>query len=83
MATNGKNNIVAREEPEFSAVDVDGSSSLAQRILSLTPPQPSTLSSIYRVPDNLRKGNEDKYEPSVVSIGPYHRAKQNLKKTLV
>ncbi|KAF5187623.1 putative transmembrane protein [Thalictrum thalictroides] len=76
---NRENEIIAEDKREFSAIDVDdGISFLAQRIRSLTPPQPLTLCSIYRVPDNLRKGNEDKYEPSVVSIGPYHRAKQNL-----
>ncbi|KAM7490202.1 hypothetical protein LguiA_033123 [Lonicera macranthoides] len=32
----------------------------------------------YRVPDNLRKGHEDVYTPSVVSIGPIHYGKPHL-----
>ncbi|KAF5181451.1 hypothetical protein FRX31_028964 [Thalictrum thalictroides] len=74
--------VVAKAEREFSAIDVDdGSCSLADSIQLSIPPDPSTLCSIYRVPDNLKKGYEDKYEPSIVSIGPYHLNKQNLKIT--
>ncbi|KAI9398663.1 hypothetical protein POPTR_003G207750v4 [Populus trichocarpa] len=34
---------------------------------------------IYRVPERLRKLNEKAYTPRVVSIGPIHRGKENLK----
>ncbi|KAF5179543.1 hypothetical protein FRX31_030870 [Thalictrum thalictroides] len=79
----GEINIIAsKEECEVLAIDVDdGISFLVDNILSSIPPNPSTLCSIFRVPDNLKRGYEDKYEPSIVSIGPYHCAKQNLKIT--
>ncbi|KAL5724165.1 hypothetical protein ACHQM5_007459 [Ranunculus cassubicifolius] len=41
----------------------------------------SLHSYIYRVPKKLRAIGEDKYEPCVVSIGPYHRDKRNLEVT--
>uniref|UniRef100_A0A6N2MD34 Uncharacterized protein n=1 Tax=Salix viminalis TaxID=40686 RepID=A0A6N2MD34_SALVM len=34
---------------------------------------------IYRVPARLRRLNEEAYTPSVVSIGPIHHGKENLK----
>ena len=34
---------------------------------------------IYRVPERLRKLNEKAFTPRVVSIGPLHRGKENLK----
>ncbi|XP_047336384.1 uncharacterized protein LOC124939952 isoform X2 [Impatiens glandulifera] len=33
---------------------------------------------IFRVPDELRNGNEEFYEPKMVAIGPYHRGKPCL-----
>ncbi|XP_047340982.1 UPF0481 protein At3g47200-like [Impatiens glandulifera] len=33
---------------------------------------------IFRVPDALRHGNEEFYEPTVLAIGPYHRGKPRL-----
>ncbi|XP_050221295.1 UPF0481 protein At3g47200-like [Mercurialis annua] len=36
--------------------------------------------SIFRVPDQLRRVNDECYEPQVVSIGPYHRGKSHLQK---
>ncbi|XP_047336786.1 UPF0481 protein At3g47200-like [Impatiens glandulifera] len=33
---------------------------------------------IFRVPESLRNGNEESYEPKVLSIGPYHRGKPRL-----
>ncbi|KAM7490210.1 hypothetical protein LguiA_033131 [Lonicera macranthoides] len=33
---------------------------------------------IYKVPEKLRKVNEDAYTPRVVSLGPYHRGKPHL-----
>ncbi|PIA30461.1 hypothetical protein AQUCO_05500023v1 [Aquilegia coerulea] len=61
--------------------DDDDSSILAAHILAAIPPKPSSISFIYRVPDNLRVGSEYRYEPKVASIGPYHCGKKNLKVT--
>ncbi|KAF5187621.1 hypothetical protein FRX31_022790 [Thalictrum thalictroides] len=76
---------IIRQETDYSinaADDDNGASLLADKILATEPPPHiSTRCFIYRVPDNLRKGNEDKYEPSIVSIGPYHRNKKDLKIT--
>ncbi|XP_047340845.1 UPF0481 protein At3g47200-like [Impatiens glandulifera] len=33
---------------------------------------------IFRVPEALRYGNEEFYEPKVIAIGPYHRGKPGL-----
>ncbi|KAM7490211.1 hypothetical protein LguiA_033132 [Lonicera macranthoides] len=33
---------------------------------------------IYKVPEKLRKVNEDAYTPRVVSLGPYHRGRPHL-----
>ncbi|PIA51232.1 hypothetical protein AQUCO_01100222v1 [Aquilegia coerulea] len=54
---------------------------LAEDIINNIPAMPSSLSFIYRVPDRLRAVNCKKYEPRVVSIGPYHREKENLRFT--
>ncbi|XP_073264484.1 UPF0481 protein At3g47200-like [Populus alba] len=39
----------------------------------------SPVRCIYRVPERLRKLNEKAYTPRVVSIGPLHHGKENLK----
>ncbi|XP_011042183.1 PREDICTED: UPF0481 protein At3g47200-like [Populus euphratica] len=39
----------------------------------------SPVRCIYRVPERLRKLNEKAYTPRVVSIGPIHHGKENLK----
>ncbi|XP_070669576.1 UPF0481 protein At3g47200-like [Malus domestica] len=39
----------------------------------------SPLRCIYRVPERLRRGNENAYTPQVVSIGPLHHGKPQLK----
>ncbi|KAG6645292.1 hypothetical protein CIPAW_08G112300 [Carya illinoinensis] len=44
----------------------------------LEPPL-STDCCIYRVPDYLRKLNEESFTPLVVSIGPFHHSKEGLK----
>ncbi|XP_058082941.1 UPF0481 protein At3g47200-like [Magnolia sinica] len=33
---------------------------------------------IYKVPQRIRQGNKDVYEPQILSIGPYHHGKKNL-----
>ena len=35
---------------------------------------------IYKVPPKLRKVNKDAYTPMIISIGPFHHGKENLKK---
>lgn len=40
-------------------------------------PNPYALC-IYRVPEKLRKVNEDAYTPRIVSIGPFHHGKPHL-----
>ncbi|KAF8023309.1 hypothetical protein BT93_F0724 [Corymbia citriodora subsp. variegata] len=46
---------------------------------SLSPK--STECCIYRVPEKLRRANADAYTPQVISIGPFHRDKEELKLT--
>ncbi|XP_057502338.1 UPF0481 protein At3g47200-like [Actinidia eriantha] len=47
-------------------------------VLRKLPPQPQSTAHIYRVPRELRKGNEHYYTPTTVSIGPLHAANPSL-----
>ncbi|PSS35644.1 UPF0481 protein, partial [Actinidia chinensis var. chinensis] len=47
-------------------------------VLRKQPPQPQSTACIYRVPRELRKGNEHYYTPTTVSIGPLHAANPSL-----
>ncbi|MED6156289.1 hypothetical protein PIB30_013321 [Stylosanthes scabra] len=49
-------------------------------LLEEAKPRFSEECCIYKVPNNIRKLNEDAYTPQVVSIGPFHHANQNLQK---
>ncbi|RWR96975.1 UPF0481-like protein [Cinnamomum micranthum f. kanehirae] len=40
--------------------------------------QDSSTVTIYKVPERLRRGKEDAFEPRIVSFGPYHHGKPNL-----
>ncbi|CAL8105027.1 unnamed protein product [Prunus armeniaca] len=51
--------------------------SMSQELANLSPLLP--LRCIYRVPERLRRGNENAYTPRVVSIGPLHHGKEHLK----
>ncbi|CAL8996818.1 unnamed protein product [Prunus brigantina] len=51
--------------------------SMSQELANLSPLPP--LRCIYRVPERLRRGNENAYTPRVVSIGPLHHGKEHLK----
>ncbi|XP_058083678.1 UPF0481 protein At3g47200-like [Magnolia sinica] len=33
---------------------------------------------IYKVPQRIRRGNNEAYDPQILSIGPYHRGKKSL-----
>ena len=41
--------------------------------------EPSEQCRIYKVPNPLRKENEEAYTPQVVSIGPFHHKNEKLK----
>ncbi|GFY81758.1 hypothetical protein Acr_01g0015660 [Actinidia rufa] len=47
-------------------------------VLRKLPPQPQSTACIYRIPRELRKGNEHYYTPTTVSIGPLHAANPSL-----
>jgi len=42
-------------------------------------PSNHSTCSIFKVPSRLRHVNERAFEPEILSIGPYHRGKDNLK----
>ncbi|GLT47280.1 hypothetical protein SLA2020_209880 [Shorea laevis] len=42
-------------------------------------PAETSWPKIFQVPHYLRKLNEEAYEPTIISIGPYHRQKDHLK----
>ncbi|XXG60594.1 hypothetical protein AAC387_Pa04g2458 [Persea americana] len=41
-------------------------------------PIPRVPHRLPKVPQRLRKGNNDAYEPKIISIGPYHRGNPRL-----
>ncbi|CAA0829395.1 Unknown protein [Striga hermonthica] len=51
-------------------------SSIKQKLLCAPPSH-----SVYRVPKHLCKEHEESYYPALVSIGPFHRGRENLKAT--
>jgi len=52
-------------------------SSIQGKLCQKSPLIPSK-SSIFRVPDRLRRHNEKAFEPELVSIGPFHHGKEKL-----
>ncbi|KAL7219963.1 hypothetical protein ACSBR2_012929 [Camellia fascicularis] len=65
---------MAEREPEEGADNV--SISIAKKLANFY--HPSSECCIFRMYDNLRRQNENAYEPSIVAIGPYHRGKAKL-----
>ncbi|KAF5179656.1 hypothetical protein FRX31_030761 [Thalictrum thalictroides] len=58
----------------------DEDSLLAATMMAQVPRTLSSNCSIFRVPPRLRyNGDEKVYEPCIISIGPYHHGKENLK----
>lgn len=61
---------------EMSNLNRIVASSITKKLLHDSP---SLLeSSIFRVPQKLRRRNENVYNPNIVSIGPYHRGTKRL-----
>ncbi|KAL8534018.1 hypothetical protein ACS0TY_010146 [Phlomoides rotata] len=56
---------------------LDALSRLRRRVAQLSP---QTSHSIYKVQKRLRDVNNKSYEPEMVTIGPYHHGKNELKK---
>lgn len=59
-------------------IDIDNLSACSRMELEMLPPLSSECS-IYRVPERKRKSNEHHYTPQVVTIGPIHYGKQELR----
>ena len=51
--------------------------SMGKELYDILPLYP--MCSICRVPEKLRRLNENAYTPRVVSIGPFHHGKESLK----
>lgn len=71
----------ATEQTERRQDDGDADSLLTASIteeLSSLPPLPSQCC-IYRVPDTLRRVNEEAFAPRILSIGPLHHGKESLR----
>ncbi|XP_042377654.1 UPF0481 protein At3g47200-like [Zingiber officinale] len=62
-----------------TSVDMDWVTSLEKKVSDTKFTDRNTEPTIYRVPDILRKVDHEAYEPSIVSLGPYHRDKPHLK----
>ncbi|XP_058077031.1 UPF0481 protein At3g47200-like [Magnolia sinica] len=53
--------------------------SMTSKVQSIgSRPSQTDPCTIYRVPSSIRQGDTNAYEPQIVSIGPYHQAKQSL-----
>ncbi|XP_042489528.1 UPF0481 protein At3g47200-like [Macadamia integrifolia] len=59
---------------ESSSIDIE---LIRKRLSPASNPSLVPTSCIYRVEKRIRKMNEDAYTPDTISIGPYHRDKQN------
>ncbi|KAL5721409.1 hypothetical protein ACHQM5_005061 [Ranunculus cassubicifolius] len=78
-------NLISRKQRETTqasnASDIENQYKVlmksVKKKLNSVHPIPSNCS-IHRVPERLRKVNEDAYTPQLVSIGPFHHGKENL-----
>ncbi|KAF5180802.1 hypothetical protein FRX31_029611 [Thalictrum thalictroides] len=68
-------------EGTSSSQEINQEEEVVRSIKTMFDNVPPLLSeySIYRVPERLRKVNEEAYTPMVVSIGPYHHGKEKYK----
>jgi hypothetical protein len=71
---DGEANASVRNEHQDRALAND----ITQMIESWEPPPPR-LCRIYKVPHEIRRGNEEAYTPMVISIGPFHHGDERLK----
>ncbi|KAG6512615.1 UPF0481 protein At3g47200-like [Zingiber officinale] len=62
-----------------TSVDMDWVTSLEKKVSDTKFRDRNTEPTIYRVPDTLKKVDHEAYEPSIVSLGPYHRDKPHLR----
>ncbi|XP_059445772.1 UPF0481 protein At3g47200-like [Corylus avellana] len=69
-------NEIADISIEMSNLDKSLASSITKKLLYDSPSLQE--SSIFRVPQKLRRRNENVYDPNIVSIGPYHRGTKRL-----
>lgn len=72
---------MAAKTDEYSInIDLELVNSMVQKVRSLQDngSWKDGLRTIHRVPLNIRKGDENAYEPKLLSIGPYHRGEKKL-----
>ncbi|XXG60600.1 hypothetical protein AAC387_Pa04g2465 [Persea americana] len=76
-APEGGDAIILVQEPEINACE----EFVMHRLMEQTCPdyrEEGPMFSIPRVPNRLRRGENDSYEPEIISIGPYHRGNPRL-----
>jgi hypothetical protein len=78
MSRNRMNVAGTSRHQTSSSLDIGKLAVSVERKLSILP-HFSNNCSIFRVPKRLRELNERAYTPQVISIGPFHHGKQELK----
>ncbi|KAF5449379.1 hypothetical protein F2P56_029830 [Juglans regia] len=72
----GETDRTAQVSIEMSDLNRMLASSISEKLRDNSPSL--LVSSIFRVPQKLRRRNENVYDPNIVSIGPYHRGTKRL-----